>query len=275
MTESMRRFLAIAAAIVLAAVVGVQTPAKSDQPAAAGQLARGRELAENVIHCSECHSPDKHSTTGRLAYSGGRVDDWYAPAINANADARVPWTEVELYSFLRTGQAPLHGVAAGSMQQVVHERLANLPDEDIHAIAAYFASVQGAPAEVPTEQVIAALKPKLVHSADERRGEWLFVGYCVSCHFNKAESETAKRPELALNTDVTQPDPTNLMRVILTGAREAGKDDYMPGFAMLLSDRDVASIAAYLRAAYAPDKETWTGLEQRAGEIRRLKDPLR
>jgi mono/diheme cytochrome c family protein len=272
----MRRVVIVAAALAVLAAVGPRSIAQSDPPGASSLRARGAEIAR-AVGCSQCHSPDGEATTGRLAYAGGRVDDWYAPAINAAPDARLPWTAEELYAFLRTGSSPLHGVAAGSMSKVVHDDLAALSDEDIRALAAYFADLTGAPDDVGAEEVAEAMAAEFARTPNERRGEWLYVGYCVSCHFNRPESQTALRPELALNTALSAPDPTNLIRIVLMGVTEdEGKPDaYMPGFAMLLSDRDVADVAAYLRTAYASEEAAWTGLDRRAGEIRLLKDPMR
>lgn len=254
----------IAGLALLAPVVLADTPTEE-------QLRRGAEIAETVVRCGECHM------TTDVAYSGARVEDWYAPAINAMSDARLPWTSAELYAFLRTGSSPLHGVAIGPMSELVRGELAALPDEDIEALAAYFADLNGSPAEIPTADIAAAMEPDFVRGSAERRGEWLFVGYCVSCHFNKPEAQTGLRPELALNTAVSAPDPSNLIRVMLRGVteEEGDPDAYMPGFAMLLSDRDVADIAAYLHAAYAPMEPEWGDVEPRVAELRRLREPMR
>jgi mono/diheme cytochrome c family protein len=267
--------VAVSAAAAVVVIGALLTPAASDTPADA--LSRGAALAEDVGQCSTCHGAVQGAASTRIDYAGARVDDWYAPAINAEPDARLPWTEAELYVFLRTGSSPLHGIAVGPMSEVVHGDLAGLPDEDIAALAAYFANLGGAPAEIAVDEVAAAMRPEFVRGRDERRGEWLYVGYCVSCHFNRPESQTGKRPELALNTAVSAPDPTNLIRIVLAGVSEpeGEPDEYMPGFAMLLSDRDVADVAAYLRAAYASGREPWSDLEPRIAELRALRDPMR
>lgn len=265
----MKRAAAIAGLVAVAAVA-LALPVFSADPPADERLARGAELAEQV-QCAMCHAgPD-------LAYAGARVDDWYAPSLNAMNHAQLPWTEAELFTFLRTGSSPLHGVAIGPMSELVRGELAALPDDDIEALAAYFADLGEAPESIPTAEVEAAMAPEFVRGASERRGEWLFVGYCVSCHFNRPEAQTGRRPELALNTAVSAPDPSNLIRVMLRGVTEdeGDADAYMPGFEMLLSDQDVADIASYLHAAYAPEQEAWSGLQARAAEIRRLRDPMR
>ena len=116
-------------------------------PAKSEAWNRGAYLSEGLAHCGACHSPRNGlgaSKTGSYAYTGSTVDGWVAPALTAANTAPLPWTEEELYSFLRTGGTALHGVAAASMSEVIHIGLAKLPDADIKAIATYFADLNGA-----------------------------------------------------------------------------------------------------------------------------------
>ena len=52
----------------------------------------------------------------------------------------VPWTQEDLFSFLRTGTSSLHGAAGGTMTPVIRDALALavVPDSDVRAIAVYF-----------------------------------------------------------------------------------------------------------------------------------------
>ena len=103
---------------------------------------RGAYLAEGLSHCSACHSPRNKlgaEKMGDQRYAGAEVDGWYAPALTRANPAPLPWSEDEIYGYLRNGGTALHGVAAGSMSQVVHQGLGKLPDADVHAIAVYFA----------------------------------------------------------------------------------------------------------------------------------------
>ncbi len=243
---------------------------------------RGAYLAEGLGHCSACHSPRNDlggELTGESRYAGALVDDWYAPAINAVPDSELPWTAEELYAYLRTGASALHGVAAGTMSDVVHDGLSALPDEDIAALAEYFADVAGAPGEIATAHVATAVMPAEIElSENQRRGQLIYVGYCISCHFNRPDAPSATRPELTINSAVVGPDPTNFLRVLISGVTEADghPDAFMPGFAYVLSDRDIADVAAYLRASFAPaDDGGWSDLESRVAEIRALDDPMR
>lgn len=235
---------------------------------------RGKYLAEGIGHCSACHSPRNSlgaEKKGDAAYSGAIVGAWYAPAINGSPDAATPWTEEELFEFLRTGASPLHGVAAGSMSEVVHAGLRALPDEDIRALSLYFADI----AELPEGGAAPAELPSLLErtegelTAEERRGEQVFRSFCVSCHFTQPDAPQANRPALAVNSAVIGPDPTMFVHVVLNGvtAEEGGLDAQMPAFRGVLSDQDVADVAAYLRAAYGGRGE-WTDVADRSSEVR-------
>ena len=102
---------------------------------------RGAYLVEGLGHCSACHSPRNALGAEKAnAYlAGGFAEGWEAPALTSLSQAPIPWSEDELYAYLRTGESRLHGVAAGPMAPVVKE-LAALPDSDIRAMAVYLAS---------------------------------------------------------------------------------------------------------------------------------------
>lgn len=244
---------------------------------------RGAYLVEGLGHCSACHSPRNGlgaEETGDRAYAGAFVDGWYAPSINAMQDAKLPWTAETLYAFLRHGASPLHGAATGSMSDVVHDGLADLPDADILAIATYFVDRDGLPADVPTADVAAASQAAagLELQGSIARGEQIYVSYCVSCHFNRPEAPSALRPDMALNSAIAVPDPTNFLRIVMRGVsqEEGNPDTQMPGFRYVLSDRDVADVGAYLRAAYAGGAtDGWADLEAKVAEVRGMNDPMR
>src|SRR5207245_6618384 len=102
---------------------------------------RGAYLGESLGHCSACHSPRNALGAEKAnAYlAGGFAEGWEAPALTSLSQAPIPWSEGELFAYLRTGESRLHGVAAGPMAPVVKELMA-LPDADIRAMAIYLAS---------------------------------------------------------------------------------------------------------------------------------------
>ena len=71
------------------------------------------------------------------------VDGWEAPALTGLSKAPVPWSADALYRYLRDSHSPQHGSASGPMAPVVRE-LAQLPDDDIRAMATYLASFTAA-----------------------------------------------------------------------------------------------------------------------------------
>jgi cytochrome c553 len=89
------------------------------------------------------------------------------------------------------------------------------------------------------------------------------------CHYNAGPTPLPVRPELALNTALTLPEPTNFIRVVLDGIgiREGGPGLVMPGYAASLTDADIARLAAYLRRTRT-DGPPWTDLEKKVAVIR-------
>lgn len=234
---------------------------------------RGAYLAEGLGHCGACHTPRNAlgAERGDAGYAGAVVDGWYAPALDAGNAAPLAWTEAELFDYLRSGASALHGVAAGSMSEVVHDGLARLPDADVRALARYFAALGEAPDAVAEADVRAAMAGAAAEPGDH--GAALYSAACEACHYNRPGAPLAARPELSLNSAVHAPEPDNLLRLTLQGIdRPAGDPGlYMHGYAGALSDADVAAIADYLRRRYAgaaPAGDGWQNLEARVGQIR-------
>ncbi len=119
---------------------------------------RGAYLVEGLGHCAACHSPRNALGAERAsAYlAGGFAEGWEAPALTSLSlkALRSPWSEDELFAYLRRGESRHHGVAAGPMAPVVKE-LATLPDGDIRAMAVYLASFNAA-TDTPAHGALAA-----------------------------------------------------------------------------------------------------------------------
>ena len=97
----------------------------------------------------------------------------------------------------------------------------------------------------------------------------LYVAACGSCHYNSG-APLEVRPELALNTALTSPEPTNFIRVVLDGIgiRDGMPGVMMPGFGRALSDPDIARLAAYLRRTRT-ELPAWTNIESKVAAIRK------
>lgn len=242
---------------------------------------RGAYLVEGAGHCAACHSPRNAlgaEKKGLHHLSGGVVDGWEAPSLTASSKSPQPWTEDELFAYLRTGFSARHGVAAGPMAPVVSE-LAQLPAEDVRAITHYIASLGRPPAATATAAVTAgparASAPAAAGAAqsiDSANGKRLFTGACAACHMEgSGPTLFGVRPSLKVNTNVHADTPDNLVKVILHGIPEPANADlgYMPGFANSFSDAQVRDLLHYLRATFAPDKPAWTDVEARIAAARR------
>jgi mono/diheme cytochrome c family protein len=235
---------------------------------------RGAYLAEALAHCSACHTPRNAlgaEKTGAAKYAGAQVDRWIAPALTAANPAPLPWTEDELYGFLRSGGTALHGVTAGPMSEVIHGGLAPLPDADLRAIATYFADMNGSAARVPSEAEVLAKAMSRSGLGTEQGsdpGASLYRAACASCHYNSGATPLPARPELGLSSALTAAEPNDLVQVILhgIGLKEGSADLAMPSFAHL-SDADIATLCAYLRRTRT-DQPAWTDLEAKVIAIR-------
>lgn len=243
------------------------------EPAQSPQWNRGRYLVESLGHCGACHTPRNAlgaEKTGAAYLAGGFADGWEAPALTELSKAPIPWTEDELFTYLRTGFSRFHGTAAGPMAPVVHA-LSEVPDADVRAMAVYLASLSG-PAVADAAATAATLEAKAEASLRpmDKVGGRLFAGACAACHSPEGPTLFGARPALALNTNVHAARPDNLIRVILEGIPKPAAPELgdMPAFRDSLDDAQVADLVRYMRAKFAPDAPVWEGLE---GTVARLR----
>ena len=253
---------------------------------------RGAYLVDGLGHCGACHTARNAlgAERGGTAHLGGAiVDGWEAPPLTALSHAPVPWTEVELYRYLRWGHSAQHGNASGPMAPVV-QQLAQLPDADVRAMASYLASFN-APAVVPAASRGAALDParrsattvataladRLVARSNTRAAtstgpaQRLFTTACGACHHDgDGPHLLGQNLPLALNSNLHSARPDNLLQVILDGIREPASQDigFMPAFRHSLDDAQMAQLAAYLRQRYAPDQPAWRDLAATSARVR-------
>ncbi|EGP08351.1 isoquinoline 1-oxidoreductase beta subunit [Bradyrhizobiaceae bacterium SG-6C] len=242
---------------------------------------RGAYLVESLGHCGACHTPRNAlgaERDARAYLAGGVADGWEAPPLTSLSQAPIPWTEDELFAYLRTGASRFHGVAAGPMAPVVKE-LAAVPDSDIHAMAVYLASFNETKITPAAQDALAA---RLEDATRARRtpsaspvGARIYEGACAVCHQVGGPVLFGTRPSLALNSNLHSAMPDNLIQVILHGIEQPVSSDlgYMPAFRNSLSDGQVAELVSYLRQQFAPDKAPWTDLAATVDRIRRSAGP--
>jgi mono/diheme cytochrome c family protein len=234
-----------------------------------GEMDRGQYLAEGLAHCGACHTPRNSlgAEKSDQAYDGGWSDGWYAPALNAHSPAVRAWTEQELFAYLRTGFSASHAAAAGPMAEVTQD-LAEVPEADVHALASYFAGLMAkAPA---TQHDKGSSDNKTVAEQKYPDGATLFAGACATCHDAGAPMMQQGRPPLARGTSLHEDAPHDTLHVIVRGlAPPRGRaGPSMPAFGNDFTDRQLAEIAAYLRARFT-DLPPWQNVEQAAREVRK------
>jgi nicotinate dehydrogenase subunit B len=236
---------------------------------------RGGYLVEGLGHCGACHSPRNALGAERAnAYlAGGFAEGWEAPPLTSLSHAPIPWSEDELFAYLRTGESRFHGTASGPMAPVVKE-LTALPDEDIRAMVVYLASFNASAVDRPGQELLAA---ELEASTGTRvvsasmAGARLYEGACAVCHQVGGAPLFGSRPSLALNSNLHGAVPDNLIQVILHGIATPVSSDlgYMPGFKDSFDNRQVAELVSYLRRQFAPDKPPWTGVDAAIARARK------
>jgi nicotinate dehydrogenase subunit B len=235
---------------------------------------RGAYLVEGLGHCGACHSPrNALGAEKQTAYlAGGFAEGWEAPPLTSLSRAPIPWSEDELFAYLRSGESRFHGVAAGPMAPVVRE-LANLPDEDIRAMAVYLASFNGNAIDKPAQDALAAELETLTRArtvSASPAGARLYEGACAVCHAVGGAPLFGSRPSLALNSNLHSAVPDNLIQVILHGIASPVSSDlgYMPPFKDSMTDDQLAELVSYLRQQFAPEKPPWTGVQAAVNQAR-------
>ena len=239
---------------------------------------RGAYLVNSSGHCAACHSPrnalgaEKSGANKFLA--GGFADNWEAPALTALSTAPIPWTENELFQYLRTGYSPMHGVAAGPMGPVV-AGLAQLPENDVRAMAHYLSSLNPVSAEQEQEHAVQAASLEAASRAEGALmlmpGESLFNGACAACHdAREGPVLFGSRPSLALNSNLHSDHPDNTIQVLMHGITRPALAALgaMPAFKNSMNDRQMEELLVYMRKRFAPDKPAWTGLKDKIATIR-------
>jgi mono/diheme cytochrome c family protein len=239
-----------------------------DDPGQSAEWNRGRALAEGLAHCGGCHTPRNELGAERSdhAYDGAWIEGWYAPPLNADSPAVRPWTAEDLFAYLRTGLSATHAAAAGPMGSVTRG-LAQASEDDVHAIAVYFASLM---AHAPAAQGLPPADKGNVADAAHPEAAALFAGACATCHEAGAPMMQEGRPSLAWGTPLHENTPNDTIQIIMHGlAPPAGRSGpTMPAYGDSFSDRQLADITAYLRARYT-DKPPWPDVPRAVAQVRK------
>jgi len=237
---------------------------------------RGAYLVNGLGHCGACHTPRNAlgAEQGGTAFlSGAMVDGWEAPSLTMRSKSAMPWDAESLYRYLRDGHSPRHGIAGGPMAEVVRE-LGAVPDADIRAMATYLASFNPEPLPEAAAQAEAR---RIVDTAARTQGRLLgpaqrmFDSACAACHHDgDGPTLLGVNTPLALNGNLASAKPDNLLRTILDGVRHPATRDigFMPAFRDALDDRQIAELAGYMRARFAPQEPAWPDLQAEVARVR-------
>ena len=115
-------------------------------PQQSAEWNRGRYLTEAFGHCAECHSARdfKGTIIADFRYAGGAEVEGtgWVPNITQHKDGVADWSAKDIAWMLKSGDTPEGDVVGGSMKSVV-KNMAELPDADRNAIAAYIKALPG------------------------------------------------------------------------------------------------------------------------------------
>ncbi len=208
------------------------------------QWNRGAYLVEGLGHCSDCHTP-KNTAQAPIdseAYSGGKLDGWYAPNITSDPKEGIgTWSQQALVTYLKTGAYKGRGTVIGPMAQTVHDSLSKLTDQDLTAMAVY---IKALPAKQSYKQGV------MVAGGNNAAGLQVYLDNCSSCHQPNGQGLTGAIPNLADNGAVTAKGPQNVLRAVLGGLPAENTYGPMPGFATVLSAQQIADVTNYVRTSW-------------------------
>lgn len=224
---------------------------------------RGAYLVEGLGHCGSCHTPRNiaGAKEHKEALTGAIVDGWYAPNLTDDLTAGLgDWSVDELATYLATGEAPPAKsgegpatAALGPMAEVVHQSLSQLAASDLRAMAVYLKDRP--PKEAPPTA------PPVPHQLSKETyvtGRKLYSGYCASCHQSHGQGLPPYFPALAGNEVVTLRQPNDVIKTLLLGAPSDPSEAYsphvvMPSFGSIFTDKQIATLASYIRANWGND----------------------
>lgn len=235
---------------------------------------RGAYLVQGLGHCGACHDARNAlgAIRGQADAAGGVIHNWYAPALNAAAEAGVAaWSEDQVIALLRTGLNE-KAVTLGPMAEVVYNSLQHLRDEDLRAMAVYLRSLNAQVSPPPAAAPRQSAETRMVANA---RGARDYADHCAGCHGQHGEGRAPATRALAGNRDVTMTPAMNVIRIVLQGGYAPGtvgnpQPFGMPPFGGTLSDERIADLVSYIRSAWGNDAPAVAGHEvarQRGGVL--------
>jgi alcohol dehydrogenase (quinone), cytochrome c subunit len=240
------------------------TPGPFSAPAGFdGSQARGAYFVDGLGHCGECHTPRnafmqlKAATReGGAAYlSGAVIESYFAPSLQTQGPGSLAdWSEEELADFLRTG-ANTHGIAFGSMSDVIIHSTQYLSEADAASTAHYLKSLESA-GRPGQPYAYDPSSDKALKSGDaSAEGALIYLNNCAACHRPDGRGYERVFPALAGNPVVEVGSPDSVISIVLRGSTtprtgKAPAQFTMPGFAWRLSDVQVLQVANFVRSSW-------------------------
>ena len=188
--------------------------------------------------------------------SGAMVDGWEAPALTAGRRRRAVDGRRALPATCATAMRPSTAAPAARWPRWCascggarrrHARDGGLP------------GVLQCPRALTDRSERAGARAVQTAAAHEDRllgpAQRLFDSACAACHHDgDGPTLLGVNTPLALNSKLTSDAPDNLLRTILEGVREPATQDigFMPAFRDALDDAQIAELAGYMRARFAP-----------------------
>lgn len=236
-------------------------------------VAHGEYFVNGLGHCGECHTPRglamqlRANSAGQPDYlSGAEIDNFFAPSLrNDSRGSLANWSETDLVSFLQQG-TNAHGIAFGSMSDVIVHSTQYLNADDARAAARYLKSV-GTSDNAALGFTYDDNAHNRVRNGDaSQRGAQLYLDNCAACHEPDGRGYEGVFPALAGNPVVQAPDPLSLIAIVMMGnttprTKSTPAQFTMPAFAWRLSDDDVADVITYIRASWG-NSATTVGVAQ-------------
>jgi mono/diheme cytochrome c family protein len=165
------------------------------------------------------------------------------------------------------------------MAEVVRN-LAQVPEEDVRAIATYVASLDARSAEQRrkasesalarvgrgAERAASAKEAKESKESALAAGAAVYAEACAECH-DRGRDGQGGALALPLATGLTMPTPRNLIYITRDGIvpAEGEHGPWMPSYRGALSERQLADLVIYLRSL--TDQPPWTDVP---GEVRKI-----
>lgn len=220
-----------------------------EHPDQSDMINRGRYIVDGPGHCATCHTGRNllgGPQSGKYL-AGGRLGHWYAPDITANPHTGIGSTsEEELVEYLKTGANSI-SFAAGPMAEAVEHSTQYFTDEDLAAVANYLKATDASDSQRHT--------PMTLNNEGPKSGALAYEVNCSACHGVAGEGMANIVPAFSGNNALLADDATNLIHVMLIGARAGHTESRptgagMPSFAWKMNDQEIADVLDYIRNSW-------------------------